>query len=117
RIRRTTMVEFTEDRYGVGMGAVYLVFALCFFLINTGSLLKGAGKVIGQATGATAGVNAIVVAMTALFVLYSFVGGLVAAARTDVFQGCLIIVLSFMLIPLGWPVVGGLDGMRASLPA
>ena len=115
RIRRTTMAEFTEDRYGPLMGAVYIVFALCFFVINTGSLLKGAGKVISQATGAQAGVNEIVVVMTIIFVLYSFVGGLVASARTDVFQGCLIIVLSFMLIPLGWPIVGGLDGMRASL--
>ncbi|PYQ93307.1 MAG: hypothetical protein DMF96_30250 [Acidobacteria bacterium] len=115
RIRRTTMVEVTEDRYGSGMGAVYLVFALCFFIINTGSLLKGAGKVIGQATGATTGVNEIVMAMTAMFVVYSVVGGLVAAAWTDVFQGFLIIVLSFMLIPLGWRVVGGLDGMHASL--
>ena len=86
RIRRTTMAEFTEDRYGSAMGAVYIVFALCFFIINIGSLLKGAGKVIGQATGATTGVNEIVVAMTAMFVLYSFVGGLVAAAWTDVFR-------------------------------
>ena len=116
RIRRTTMAEFTEDRYGAAMGAVYIVFALCFFIINTGSLLKGASKVIGQATGAASGVNEIVVAMTVMFVLYSFVGGLVAAAWTDVFQGCLIIVLSFMLIPLGWQVVGGLSGMKGSLP-
>src|SRR5882672_4547742 len=116
RIRRTTMAEFTEDRYGTGMGAAYIVFALCFFIINTGSLLKGAGKVIGEATGGGVGVNEIVVAMTVMFILYSFVGGLVAAAWTDVFQGLLIIVLSFMLIPLGWHVVGGLGGMRASLP-
>ena len=53
--------------------------------------------------------------MTVMFILYSFVGGLVAAAWTDLFQGFLIIVLSFMLIPLGWSVVGGLDGMQASL--
>jgi Na+/proline symporter len=117
RLRRTTMAEFTEDRYGSAMGAVYIVFAVCFFIINIGSLLKGASKVIGQATGASAGVNEIVVAMTVMFVVYSFVGGLVAAAWTDVFQGLLIIVLSFMLIPLGWPVVGGLAGMRAALPS
>src|SRR6266851_6442345 len=53
--------------------------------------------------------------MTAMFILYSFVGGLVAAAWTDLFQGFLIIALSFMLIPLGWGVVGGLDGLHASL--
>jgi len=115
RIRRTTMAEFTEDRYGPWMGAIYIVFAVCFFLIETGSLLKGAGKVISQATGASAGVNEIVVAMTAMFIMYSFVGGLVASAWTDLFQGFLIIVLSFLLIPLGWQVVGGLAGMRTSL--
>ena len=115
RIRRTTMAELTEDRYGSWMGGVYIVFALCFFVINTGSMLKGAGKVISQATGGGVGVNEIVVAMTVLFVLYSLVGGLVAAAWTDLFQGFLIIVLSFMLIPLGWTAVGGLDGMRATL--
>ena len=116
RIRRTTMAEFTEDRYGPWMGAIYIVFAVCFFLIETGGLLKGAGKVISQATGATTGVNTIVVAMTAMFILYSFVGGLVASAWTDLLQGFLIIVLSFLLIPLGWQRVGGFAGMRASLP-
>ncbi len=65
-------------------------------------MLKGAGKVISQATGGGVGVNEIVVAMTVMFILYSFVGGLVAAAWTDLFQGFLIIALSFMLIPLGW---------------
>jgi Na+/proline symporter len=115
RIRRTTMAELTEDRYGRWMGAIYIVFAVCFFLIETGGLLKGAGKVISQATGAGTGVNEIVVAMTVMFILYSFVGGLVASAWTDLIQGLLIIVLSFLLIPLGWRVVGGLAGMKASL--
>jgi Na+/proline symporter len=115
RVRRTTMAEFTEDRYGSWMGGIYIVFALCFLIINTGSMLKGAGKVINQATGGGVGVNEIVVAMTVMFILYSFVGGLVAAAWTDLFQGFLIIVLSFMLIPLGWGVVGGLAGMKGAL--
>src|SRR6267378_6860556 len=61
RIRRTSMAEFTEDRYGSWMGAIYSVFAVCFFIINTGSMLKGAGKVISQATGAGVGANQIVV--------------------------------------------------------
>ncbi len=115
RIRRTTMAEFTEDRYGSWMAGVYILFALCFFIINTASMLKGAGKVISQASGGDVSANEIVVAMTVIFILYSFVGGLVAAAWTDLFQGFLIVVLSFMLVPLGWAVVGGLDGMKGSL--
>jgi Na+/proline symporter len=97
------------------MSVIYSVFAVCFLVINMGSMLKGAGKVISQATGGGVGAEEIVIAMTAIFVLYSFVGGLVAAAWTDLFQGVLIIVLSFMLIPLGWSLVGGLDGMHRSL--
>jgi Na+/proline symporter len=116
RFRRTTMAEFIDDRYGPWMSGIYIVFALCFLIINTGTMLKGAGKVISQATGGGLGVNEIVVAMTVLFVLYSLVGGLIAAAWTDLFQGFLIIVLSFMLVPLGWGVVGGLSGMKAVLP-
>ena len=117
RIRRTTLAELTEDRYGRWMGGLYIAFALVYFTINSAGMLKGAGKVISQAAGGQLGVNEIVVAMTVIFVVYSFIGGLVAAAWTDFFQGFLIIALSFMLLPLGWGVVGGLDGMRQSLQA
>jgi Na+/proline symporter len=116
RVRRTTIAEMTEDRYGWWMGALYIVFAMIFFIMNVASMLKGAGKVISQATGGYVAVNEIVVGMTVIFVVYSFIGGLVAAAWTDLFQGFLIIVLSFMLVPFGWGLVGGLEGMRQSLP-
>ena len=115
RIRRTTIAELTEDRYGIWMGGVYTVFALAFFTLNTASMLKGAAKVINQAAGGDIGVNNVVIAMTVIFILYSFVGGLIATAWTDFFQGFLIIALSFMLIPLGWSAVGGLGGMKESL--
>lgn len=115
RVRRTTTAEMVEDRYGAWMGACYLVFALGFFTINMASMLKGAAKVISQAVGGHVPVNEIVLAMTVIFILYSFVGGLVATAWTDFLQGFLIIVLSFLLIPLGWGVVGGMEGMRQSL--
>ncbi len=115
RVRRTTMAEMTEDRYGPWMGAIYTLFALSFFTINTAAMLKGAAKVINQATGGELGVNAVVLGMTAIFILYSFIGGLVASAWTDFFQGFLIIALSFMLVPLGLAAVGGMDGIRASL--
>jgi Na+/proline symporter len=115
RIRRTTVAELVEDRYGSWMGAVYTVFALSFLTINMASMLKGAAKVISQAVGGGVPVNEIVFAMTVVFILYSFIGGLVATAWTDFLQGFLIITLSFLLIPLGWGVVGGITGMKQSL--
>lgn len=115
RMRRTTMAEFFEDRYGPWMGAVYTVFAIAFFTITLASMLKGAAKVISQAVGGGVPVNAIVIAMTVIFMAYSFVGGMISTAWTELFQGFLIITLSFLLIPLGWGVVGGMTGMRTAL--
>lgn len=117
RMRRTTIAEVFEDRYGSWMGAVYTIFAMVFFTINMASMLKGAAKVISQAVGGGVPVNQIVVAMTMIFMAYSFVGGMVSSAWTELFQGFLIITLSFLLIPLGWGVVGGMSGMRATLDA
>lgn len=115
RFRKTTLGDVTEDRYGSWMSGIYTIFALIFFTINMAGMLKGAAKVIHQATGSSLSVDAIVYAMTVIFILYSFIGGLVASAWTDFAQGFLIIALSFMLVPLAWPAVGGMDGMKSAL--
>ncbi|HEY6272767.1 MAG TPA: hypothetical protein VIX19_12365, partial [Terriglobales bacterium] len=117
RIRRTTTAEMMADRYGAGMSDLYLLFAAVFFTINIASILKGAAKVLNQVFGGSVGVNHIVLGLAAVFILYSFIGGLVASVWSDLIQGSLIIVLSFLLIPLGWGVVGGLQGMKQTLPA
>src|SRR5215207_2484515 len=115
RCRRTTVAQIVEDRYGAGMAVVYTLFAMTFFILNTGVMLKGAGKVISGATAGAASINAVIFWMTVTFIAYSFVGGLVAAAWTDFFQSFLILVLSFLLIPLGWGLVGGMTGIKAAV--
>ncbi|MFB3826610.1 MAG: sodium:solute symporter [Bryobacteraceae bacterium] len=115
RVRRMTTAELVDDRYGPGITAIYNVFAVVYFTINMAGMLKGAGKVISEAVGGALPVNQIVIGMTVAFMLYSFVGGLIASAWTNLFQGILILVLSFLLVPLGWSVVGGMQGMKAAL--
>lgn len=118
RSERTTVGEMIEDRYGRGLALLYTLFAISFFVFSQGAMLKGAGKVIAVATGGEViSPNGVVLAMACAFMLYSFFGGLVASAYTDFIQGFLIITLSFILIPLGLPVVGGFKGMRESLSA
>jgi Na+/proline symporter len=117
RVRRTTTAEMMADRYGNGMAALYIVFSFAFFIINIASILKGAAKILNMILGNQVGVNHIVLALAAVFVFYSFIGGLTASTWSDFIQGMLIILLSFMLIPLGWRLVGGLDGIRQTLPA
>jgi Na+/proline symporter len=53
--------------------------------------------------------------MTASFLVYSFVGGLVSAAYTDFVQSFFIIALSYLLIPLGLARIGGFTGVREAL--
>lgn len=115
RFRRITMSEVMEDRYGPWMGTIYMVFALIFLTINMASMLKGAAKVINQAAAGAIPVNTLVVVMTLVFVIYSFTGGLVATAWTDFLQSFLILALSFMLIPAGLRLVGGIGGMKQVL--
>jgi len=115
RFRRTTIGEVYEDRYGSLMGAVYTIFALCYFTFNMGAMLKGAGKLVSVASGGSVTANDVVIVMTATFLLYSLVGGLVAAAYTDFVQSIFIFVLSFLLIPLGLAETGGFAGLRENL--
>lgn len=115
RIRRTTIGEVYEDRYGTEMGAVYTIFALAYFTFSMGAMLKGAGKLVSGASDGTISPNTVVLVMTVTFLIYSAVGGLIAAAYTDFVQGFFIIGLSFLLIPLGLERVGGFTGIRETL--
>jgi len=58
----------------------------------------------------------VVFTMTIAFIIYSYAGGLIAAAYTDFIQSFLIITLSILLIPLGLKQIGGFSGMKAVLP-
>jgi Na+/proline symporter len=116
RSERTTVGEIIEDRYGTAMGLVYSIFAITFFVFSMGVMLQGAAKVISVASGNLFSPNMIVMVMTIAFIIYSFVGGLIAAAYTDFIQSFLIITLSIMLIPLGLREVGGFHEMRTVLP-
>ncbi len=115
RFRRTTTGEVYEDRYGNWMGVVYTAFALAYFTFNMGAMLKGAGKLVSVASGEAISANAVVLAMTGTFLIYSFVGGLVAAAYTDFVQSLFIVALSFLLIPMGLRETGGFTGIRETL--
>jgi Na+/proline symporter len=116
RSERTTVGEIIEDRYGSRMGLVYSLFAVSFFVFNMGVMLQGAAKVISVASGNLISPDMVVLVMTIAFIIYSFAGGLIAAAYTDFIQSFLIIVLSVMLIPLGLVQIGGFTGMKSVLP-
>ncbi|HPD15930.1 MAG TPA: hypothetical protein PLE19_13335 [Planctomycetota bacterium] len=59
----------------------------------------------------------ILLTTTAVFIVYSYWGGIIAAIRTDFVQGLMIIALSFLAIPaaLALPQVGGWSGAVKAL--
>jgi len=57
----------------------------------------------------------ILFVMTAVFVVYSYWGGIVAAIKTDMAQGLMIIALSFIAIPSALALAGGWDTVRETL--
>ncbi len=61
----------------------------------------------------------ILLVTTSVFLVYSYWGGIVAAIRTDMVQGLMIIALSVIAIPMALNLkeVGGLAGMRQTLAA
>ncbi len=115
RSESTTVGEIVENRYGRKMGIFYSVFAIIFFILGQGVMLKGAGKVISVVTGDIISVDGVVYVMTVAFIIYSFFGGMVASAYATFIQSLMIILLSIMLIPIGVESVGGLSGMKQSL--
>lgn len=116
RSERTTVGEIIEDRYGEKMGLFYSLFAIAFFVFNMGAMLQGAAKVIAVATDQLISPNQVVLGMTVAFLLYSYFGGMIAAAYTNFVQAILIIVLSVLLIPFGLRELGGFSELRNTLP-
>ncbi len=115
RAGRATTGEVVEDRYGPGMGIAYTSFALFYFTLNQGVMLRGAARVIASMTGGALEEWQVIAGYAAIVLAYSAFGGLASAAVTDFAQSFLIIILSFLLVPLGLARVGGLSGLHQRL--
>ena len=87
RVRRTTSAEVMEDRYGFGMGLLYVLFAFVFFAIALASVLKGGAKILSEVLGGRVSVDQVVGGLAVVFILYSFTGGLVASTWSNFIQG------------------------------
>lgn len=116
RLRYITIGDFFEKRYGTGMGAAYAFVGLLWFAANIGVVLKGTGVTIEALTGGAISTEVAVFAMVIFFVVYGLLGGLVAAASTQLIQGFFIILLSFLLIPFALNEAGGINSIHDTLP-
>lgn len=124
RMRCLTMADYYQERFGRSAAVLYTVIAglgmTVFFagvLLATTRTVQGMmGKAI-VADGMDWWFYGILTATTVTFTLYGYWGGIVAAIRTDMVQGWMIILLSFLAIPmaLNMPEVGRMPGLRETL--
>ncbi len=116
RARCTTTADFYEMRYGPSLGLLYGFMGI---VVNIGYLsvaLLGSAKLIESLTNGYVGATTATLAMTGAFLLYSMMGGLIAAVWNELIQGVLTIVMSILLVPFVWTAVGGVDGARGKIP-
>ena len=126
RMRYLTLADYFQERYNKAATLLYVVVATVgmtvfmagMLLATTRTVQAVMGKAIVQ-EGMDWWFLGILLFMTAIFMLYSFWGGIVAAIRTDMVQGLMIIALSFIAIPAALKLreVGGMGGMRDVLSA
>ena len=116
RLRYVTMADFFHNRYGKSLGIFYTIIGTTYFCMNMGLMLKGTGITIEGITDGAVKEHYKILFATVLFVIYGFAGGLIAATVTDLIQGILILVLSFLIIPFAIKAVGDMSLLSNGLP-
>jgi len=123
RMRCLTLADYFEERFGHGAAVLYTLVATVGMTMCLASVLLATTRTVQGMMGKTTGDAAdawfygILLSVTVTFVLYGYWGGIVAAVRTDMVQGLMIIVLSVLAIPAALQLaeVGGLGGMRTAV--
>ncbi len=112
RMRCLTTGDYFEHRYDGSVAALYTLVGVLQLTVNIGVISLGAGSMIEGITGGAISKDYAVLAMAVLYVVYGVAGGLAAAIVTDLVQGILTIVLSFILVPFAIEKAGGFTNMH-----
>lgn len=115
RMRAITTGDYFEYRYDKSVAALYTVVGVLQLSVNIGVIMLASSKFIEAISGGAIGQTPAVLVTTVLFVAYGMAGGLAAAIVTDLMQGILTIILSFMILPVALKVVGGFAGLHQSI--
>jgi Na+/proline symporter len=115
RMRAITTADFFEVRYNRSVALLFALVGCLQLMVNTGVMLKGAGAIITAVSGGAISPVLAVWAMALMFTTYGILGGLSAAVITDLIQGILTIILSFLLVPFALEAVNGIAGLREAI--
>lgn len=109
-----TAAEFVRDRLGDNVQKFYTYLILLLSLAYAGAFLYPVAKIINVSTGFP--VNACVIVLGALILLYTVVGGLWAVIITDVLQFVILSASVIIVVYLSLQEVGGLEQFVEKAP-
>ncbi len=120
RMRAVTMADYFEQRYGGYSSILYVTLATIGMTMCLASVMLATTRTVQGMMGKAGGPDAdlwffiILFSSTFVFVLYGYFGGIIAAIKTDMVQGIMIIALSCLAIPaaLNMPELGGWAGVK-----
>jgi len=115
RLRIVTLVDLVQLRFGRLMAVIFKAVAIIGTPIAMGFGVKAAALVVEVMTGGAISGPAAMLVIVVPTIIYSLMGGVIAAYATDVLQGLFIIVLSFLLIPFAIVKAGGMAALDANV--
>ncbi len=118
KTRSTTIPSFLSDRFGDKKGfltAIAAIVIVVFFVPYTASGFSAIGKLVNSTFGIDYHVAMIVGAI--VLVVYTVIGGFLAASITDLVQSIIMTVALFVIIGFGVEYAGGLGAIRDTILA
>ena len=115
RMRIITMADYYQNRFDRSVSVLNAAVGIFQLAVGMGVMLRGSAVMVTACSGGEISPGAAIVLMTVLFVVYGVAGGITAAIVTDLLQGILTIVLSFLILPFAMSQVGWMSGLRAAV--
>ncbi len=115
RLRIVTTVDIVRMRFGHGMATIFKLVVLFAVPMSLGFGLKSAAIVVQVMTGGAISDGWALAVIVVPTLVYTLLGGVIAAYATDIYQGVLIIILSFLLIPFAVVSAGGTEALNAAI--
>ncbi len=109
-----TAAEYISTRFGVGTQKVYTYIFLLISLFTTGSFLYPVAKIVEVSTGLP--LQAAIILLGVISILYVAIGGLWAVVVTDVLQFVILTAAVIIVVPLAFLKVGGVGGFVSQAP-
>ncbi|MEM9337497.1 MAG: sodium:solute symporter family protein [Bacteroidota bacterium] len=109
-----TAAEFIRNRLGETTQKTYTYLFLGISIFTTGAFLYPVAKIVEVSTGIPIATSIIV--LGTLILIYTAVGGLWAVIVTDVLQFIVLTAAVFMVVPLAFQKIGGIQCFISKAP-